>query len=172
MMTIRAEEILRRYTTGERDFTWIKSRIIGKFINVNLSGINLSGVDVGDSIQEGCNFSHADLNFTYLSETVLVRSEFGCAKLIATCFEDSDLTSVNFTRADLTNARFQCADLGRADFSSANLTGANLTGANLTEANLTRANLTDTNWISVRSFRNATFCHTLMPDGTYWNDSC
>ncbi|MEG4454034.1 TerD family protein [Microcoleus sp. N9_A1] len=139
---ITAEEFLRRYNQGERDFT----------------GINLAGVDLsGKTLEYPISFSQANLSNANLSNAKLVKANLiGAnlqgANLKSTNLQQADLIQANFsganlTKANLNNARLIQANLSQAKLSETQLHSANLTTANLSSANLTQANLNNANLI-------------------------
>ncbi|MEG3938092.1 pentapeptide repeat-containing protein [Microcoleus sp. S36b_A3] len=147
---ISAEEFLKRYKEGERDFT----------------GINLSGVDLSGKILHSVNLSNANLSGAELSETNLYGSNLSEANLSHANLHTANLTGVNlgktkFTNANLSEVNLHCANLSEANlsgvnlssvhlfsktnFSKANLSKANLTGLNLRESQLMKADLSNAN---------------------------
>ncbi|MGB3513972.1 MAG: pentapeptide repeat-containing protein [Microcoleaceae cyanobacterium] len=119
---VSAEEFLRRYNEGERDFT----------------GINLSGVDLsGKSFAADLNLSNANFNGANLSGT-----SFNSVDLTGAKFRDVNLRESNLNSAKLSEARFINTNLNKAQMNYAKLEKANFRNANLSEANLESANLT------------------------------
>ena len=101
-----AEELLKRYTEGERDFS-----------GVNLSGINLRGVTLTEVNLSGANLhstdlSGADLRDAYLSEANL---------------NEANLSGTDLSNADLSNAKLKGTDLSETILHNADLTGTILT---------------------------------------------
>jgi uncharacterized protein YjbI with pentapeptide repeats len=92
----------------------------------DLSGANLSRVDLSFANLRGANLVGADLTFA-----VLRRANLSNASL-ATCVPQPDFS-----------VRCNAADLSHANLTRASLTGATLFGANLTFAILRRANLSN-----------------------------
>ncbi|MEG5059904.1 TerD family protein [Microcoleus sp. A2-C5] len=125
---ITAEEFLRRYKEGERDFT----------------GINLAGVDLsGKTLEYPISFSQANLSNANLSNANLVK-----ANLIGANLQGANLKSTNLQQADLIQANFSGANLTKANLNYARLIQANLSQAKLSETQLNSANLTTANLIS------------------------
>lgn len=134
-----AEELLKRYAAGERDFTAIL------LCEANLSRVNLSGA----------NFSEAILSLTNMSGTNLCEANLRKAKLNVARLSGANLTHANLSGAILNVANLIRADLGGADLSEATLIraeliradlgGANFSGANLSEADLREASLREAN---------------------------
>jgi len=90
------------------------------FTNLDMAGLNLTGVEAIHTL-----FNDTDLSGTDLSGT--------------------DLSGANLTGTNLTGANLTGTNLIGANLTGANLIGANLTGANLTGANITRVDFTETN---------------------------
>lgn len=56
-----AEELLKRYTAGERNFTWVDLQK-AQLNNLDLSGINLTNANLDAVCLVGTNLSRAKLN--------------------------------------------------------------------------------------------------------------
>jgi len=116
-----------------------------------------------------------------------------CRNIVAplVSWPGADLSGVDFRFAVLTGAdlrsvraplaRFGGTDLSGADLSSANLSGASLSGTDFRGANLAGADLSGTDLrgailteaiVEGTNFEAATYCNTLMPDGSERNDNC
>lgn len=94
----------------------------------DLSGANLSGADV--------------------LETILMRANFNGTNLDRTCFSGSNLSGASFTNAILLNrVIINGANLSKADLSKCNLSGANFSKCNLSEAILIGTILIGTNLV-------------------------
>jgi len=106
-MKITADEFLRRYAEGERDFF----------------GIKLTNTDLSRQIITGAILGEGDLSGTDFSANVR-GCNFSGSQLVGCRFDRADLTQVCFSDADLRNASFVGAKLMRADLSEANLNGA------------------------------------------------
>lgn len=179
---ITPEELLRRYTAGERDFERVHIQI-GDFdthplVNANLSGINLRFAKFSDPYMMGCNLSRADLTGAKLSACLeganLSYANLTGADLYRTGLHDADLSYANLTGAEmyndlrktnLTGAILRNTNLEEVVLHHTNLTGADLTGAifgsgTLLHTNLTNAILEGVDWSSIR------FDNTIMPDGS------
>lgn len=144
---INAEEFLRRYEAGERDFT-----------GINLAGVNLSGLSLKD-----CNLSKANLTKANLSNTNLSGTKLSEANLLEPILNYANLTGADLRSAELSGAQLNYAKLVGtnlngagliqaylqvADLSGANLSYTNLTAAFLSSANLMKANLKGTNLVA------------------------
>jgi hypothetical protein len=85
------------------------------------------------------------------------KSAAGCDFANSLAFFEGDFRGSNLGKSNFTGAQ-----MALSDFRGANLGGACLVGANLVGARLG----------SSVNLRDATFCHTLMPDGTYNERDC
>ena len=121
---MNAEELVKRYADGERNFNGLKD-------DIDLSGANLRGV----------NLSETDLSCVDLSQANLSEANLSKCDLSDTDFTGANLSRANLIAADLQSAYFNGAILTAADLSQANLKYADLTGANLNQANLRNADL-------------------------------
>lgn len=113
-----------------------------------LDGANLSGLDVGDTVNlNQTALRGADLSGTQLRGADLSGSAFHYADLSGASLQraslSSDLQDADFRDANLQNADLSSAYLGNADLSEANLAGADLSDAFLSDADLTGAMLRD-----------------------------
>ena len=113
---------------------------------VNLTGADLTRVDLTGVKLNGSNLTGADLTRADLTEAKLILAnltgaDLARADLIGANLTGADLTEAILTVANLTRADLRGADLTRADLRGADLTGADLTGANLTGADLREADL-------------------------------
>ncbi len=128
---ITAEEFLKRYKEGERDFT-----------GINLSGVDLSRQTFDSNVSlSQANLSNANLANAKLTGVNLIGANLQGANLNSTNLHNADLIEVNFSGANLTKVILYSARLIQANFSQANLSEAKLDSANLTTANLSKANL-------------------------------
>lgn len=98
-----AEELLRRYTAGERDFTGVDLRGV-KLEEVGLEGINLEGADLREtsfcySNLQGAIFINANLEGADLYLTVLVETDFRGGTLRRCNTLETDMTRANFEGA-------------------------------------------------------------------------
>ena len=97
------------------------------FINKDLTGANLTGVDLRNLDFTAANLSGVDLSNQDLTGVILNKA---------------NLSGVNFTKANLTNAELKDANLQGATLDFANLSGASLSGAYLIGGKFRGANLT------------------------------
>ena len=150
-----AENLLQRYASGERDFFGIEltdadlSRATGWDID-NPKGQVITGTIFTEAILSRTNFSGNDMRACAMSGATLIQCQFIRA----------DLSGCNFTDSDLSGANFLGAKLRGVDFSRTNLRGANMTGVDLTGANMRGAD-DEGAW-----YESASFCDTILPDGT------
>jgi uncharacterized protein YjbI with pentapeptide repeats len=135
---ISAEEFLKRYEEGERDF-----------IGINLAGINLSRQYLTKDY--ACNLTQSNLsganlrNFCFsrqnLSEANLKGAELCEAELTGTQIENTNLENANLYKAKLGNSKLGKANLKKANLSEAYLKCADLSGADLSESDLFKVNM-------------------------------
>ncbi|OCR01981.1 hypothetical protein BCD67_05735 [Oscillatoriales cyanobacterium USR001] len=138
-----AEELLKKYAAGERDFTAIL------LCEANLSRVNLSGANFSEAILSLTNMSGSNLCDANLRKAKLNVARLSGANLTRANLSGAILNVANLIRADLNSADLsECtlirAELIRADMSNACLIGANLSEADLREATLRQANLEQT----------------------------
>lgn len=181
-----AEEILRRYVAGERNFAVIGANFIG----ANLQEVDLSEISLVEPIFTGANLSRAnlknsDLKYAHidncnLTESNLEAVNLSCAKFQTAALSkanlyhanlsqseliDVDLSGANLSHANLSNALLNCVDLRGANLSNVEMTGAKLRGSNLvitTEIN----NLLDAELL-VKLWRISWNTHLFYSDGDY-----
>jgi Pentapeptide repeats (9 copies)/Pentapeptide repeats (8 copies) len=123
----------------------------------------------------GIKIEKANLNKVNLEGANLNTSEF-----VGTSFRDAILKNVAFTDANLEGAVFKKANLEGAIFEGANLriTKSLRNDPELKGAIFEGANLTNTNFKGARNldvaiaFNGATYCKTIMPDGTMKEPKC
>jgi uncharacterized protein YjbI with pentapeptide repeats len=164
MWVIGPAQLRARYAAGEIHFSnsylW----------RVNLSGADLSGIDLSYANLRGANLSDADLseanlgwarmrgaNLSYanlsgakLPIAMLHRALLGEADLRGADLNRADLSGADLTRADLRWADLRDANMGGANLVNADLRGADLTWAELSGAKLVGANLDDSTQIEAK----------------------
>lgn len=123
---------------------------------VDLTNANLTGADLDGARLWGANLTGADLSRANLNGANLIRADLTGAVLSeadlpftradGAVFTRVDLTGANLVGACLINACLIGAGLTGANLAGAALTGANLTGANLMGAGLDKADLTQAQW--------------------------
>ncbi|MDX2239826.1 MAG: pentapeptide repeat-containing protein [Leptolyngbyaceae cyanobacterium bins.302] len=141
---MNAEELLKKYATGERNFA------AAKLCEENLSGVNLSkanlcGANLSVANLCGTNLSEADLSKTKLNVAKLSGANLSKANLSEANLNVANLTLADLSHADLRQASLVRAEMARAELSTANLSYANLSGADLKDAKLRQANLSHAN---------------------------
>jgi uncharacterized protein YjbI with pentapeptide repeats len=139
----------------------------------------------------------ADLQEANLSSAILNRANLSNANLSRVNLRGADLRNTNLTGAELESAIYDSntdlpslteqqqrrileikprALLAGKNLSNQNLSTANLQDADLQGTNLSRANLSGANLMNARLdgaiLEGATFCRTIMPDGTVNNQNC
>jgi uncharacterized protein YjbI with pentapeptide repeats len=132
-----ANELLKRYKTGERDFFGVD------LTDADLSGSDLSGIDLSTANLNNANLSDTNLSQAFLIQTNLTYANLNYASLNDTDLSASNLIGANLSGADLSGALLSEVHLSDANLSEACLCDANLSRANLNGANLSRANLID-----------------------------
>lgn len=148
-----AEELLRRYAAGERDF----------------SGVNLYGADFND-----CDLSEINLSNANLGETEWDGANLSGANLTGSILQSSDLNNANLTGANLTRTRLQDSALSGTNLTDACVEGTQfggepyLKGANLTGVDLSKASIYLPGGIDNPRIAGAILCDTTLPDGGNW----
>jgi len=147
---MKAEELVRQYKTGKRNFRYANLRganlsgadlIRGNLCGANLSEADLHLADLRGADLRTANLYGADLRGANLSEAKLTGTVLGEAVLTSACLSGADLREVNLSEAYLAGATLTKADLRKADLGGANLRSADLRTANLYGADLRWANL-------------------------------
>ncbi len=90
----------------------------------NLTGIDLSGLDLTSGVFSGADFSQANLTDTIFLEAQLDYATFSDANLTDTIFQEARLghatiSGAAIAGADFSNAELQCAELSNMDLTSA-----------------------------------------------------
>ncbi|VXD22792.1 Pentapeptide repeat protein [Planktothrix serta PCC 8927] len=129
------QEFLDRYQAGERNFTYID------LSGANLSGVNLQEIDLTGANLTGVNLSWAVLNQTQLVGACFRRADLRNIVLTRSNLNQSNLSGANLTKADLRFATLKQADLNWAILIEADLSNTDLTGAKLDQINLEQAKL-------------------------------
>ena len=110
--------------------------------NTNLTGADLSDVDLGEA-------------------------GFHKATLIGANLSNTKLHQTGFWNSDLTGANFSGAIMDETSFDGSNLCNANLMGAR-PDPEYDDSNTINL----CGKWEDATLCNTIMPDGTIRNDNC
>ncbi|MEH1998245.1 MAG: pentapeptide repeat-containing protein [Nostoc sp.] len=154
---MNAEEFLRRYESGERDF----SKVILRGIQLNhldLSGINLNQGWLESTCLMGTNLSDANISGANLRCCYL-----GFANLTNANLSNSQIESTNFNESNLTNA-----DLTKTLLCDSSLVRTNLMEATIQECNLAgsfcrQAIFTNASWDW--NYADVIFHETILPNG-------
>lgn len=144
---MNAEELLRRYAAGERNFSGLRDDI--DLNGAVLTGVNLSEANLECVWMSGANLSEANLSKSDLSDIDLTGANLNGANLSEANLKSAYLSTAKFKAADLRGANLEYADLTGADLSQANLCNANLNSAHLESADLRGADLrgVDLKWV-------------------------
>jgi len=186
---IDAEELLRRYAAGERDFSGVNlwgANLSGcnltdiKLEKAELSRTNLSGANLQNANLDQADLEYADLSGANLQGVILWDANLSSTKVQNANFESADcrgaslltnLSQTNLTGADLRWSKLgniSGANLQKANLETAKLQGCNLQGANLQEANLKFAKMLGAN-LDNTNLRGANLEYAeLLKD--WWND--
>ena len=138
----KANEILRDYANGERNFQSYKNIRGENFQRQNLSkanfrGCDLSGANFCQAILEDTDFSGCDLSGANFSKATLTKANFSRGNLSRANFFKATLatlTKADFSRCNLSGTNFSRATLTNTDFSHCIIHGTNFEGAELTSA--------------------------------------
>lgn len=95
---------------------------------LDLSGANLSKINLSYSVLFGTNFSDANLRGANLKDAFPVGANLTGADLRAANLIDADFVGAQLTGADLRGANLEGADLDLSEIGGANFVGANLDG--------------------------------------------
>ncbi|GAB4437130.1 MAG: hypothetical protein Fur0044_34080 [Anaerolineae bacterium] len=157
-----AEDIIRQYKSGYREFKGFTVDPPGNFAKNRLAGIIFEGANL-----MGASFERA----------ILERASFSAANLRGVNFKGANLAKANLKGADFRGAVMRGVDLSGADLRWANLEGVDLTGsiiasANFEGANLKNASLKNTDpgkWWWKAKLADAKMDGTILPDGTVFS---
>lgn len=109
----------------------------------DLSGANLSNLDLSHTNLQGANLSRANLSQTNLSDANLTGANLYLANV-----QQANLSRVNLASAKLAQANLQASNLSKANLSNALLSAANLDNADLNYASLRNADLKQTSLLN------------------------
>ncbi len=134
-LKIAAEEVLRAYSSGRKDFS------LKDMSMQDLQKADLSESKFHDSKMVRTNFQGADLS----------RANFSNSDLRQAILRNADLSKSLFRSSNLEGVDLRGANLNYANFQQTKLKGANLCGANLSHTNLTPEQLEEvkTNWMTI-----------------------
>lgn len=116
----------------------------GDFIEENLQGLDLSGLDIHkvnlqSAILARVCFKNSNLAGATFSESDLSNADLTGANLQGANLKDADLTGANLSGADLTDSLLDDAIFEKANMLGTILDGVSATSANFSEANLKQA---------------------------------
>jgi uncharacterized protein YjbI with pentapeptide repeats len=121
------------------------------FESCQLKGAKLAAADLSGGRFSGCDFSQADLQLAVLNAGTFKTCTFTDAKLAKASlnavhvekspFDGADLTQVQSTRGQFVDSSFVAATLTEGDFAGARWQGCDLTTANFQDAKLDKAQL-------------------------------
>ncbi len=159
-----AEDIIRQYKSGYREFKGVTVDPPGNFAKTRLVGINFEGANL-----TGSNFERA----------ILQRANFSAANMRGVNLKGANLSKANLKGADLRGAIMRSVDLSGVDLRWANLEGLELTGSILASANFDGANLKNASlkgtdpgkWWWKAKLAEAKLDNTILPDGTVFNQT-
>lgn len=157
-----AEDIIRQYNSGYREFKGFTVEPPGNFAKSRLAGIILEGTNL-----TGANFERA----------ILQRASFSAANLRGANFKGANLAKADLKGADFRGAVMRGVDLSGADLRWANLEGVDLTGSIISSANFDGANLKNAclkeadpgKWWWKAKLADAKMEGTILPDGTLFS---
>ena len=130
LLRLTANELLKRYAAGERNF-----------VNANLRCALLSAQNLSEANLSWSKLSWANLSEADLSTADLTSADLSEASLVKANLRQTRLVGTNLTKANLSMADLRGADLSKACLSETDLTQADLRGANLSLADLRGASL-------------------------------
>ncbi|OUL35540.1 hypothetical protein BV372_10860 [Nostoc sp. T09] len=154
---MNAEEFIRRYESGERDF----SKVVLKGLQLNhldLSGINLNQAWLESTCLMGTNLSSANISGANLRFCYL-----GSANLSNANLSNSQIEVTNFNESNLTNA-----DLTKTFLCDSSLVRMNLTSATIQECNLSGSFCRQTIFLSANwdwNYTDVIFHEAILPNG-------
>ncbi|MFN8453173.1 MAG: pentapeptide repeat-containing protein [Anaerolineae bacterium] len=159
-----AEDIIRQYKSGYREFKGVTVDPPGNFAKSRLNGIILEGTNL-----TGSNFEKA----------ILQKASFSAANLRGVNFKGADLSNANLKGADFRGAVMRAVNLSGADLRWANLEGVDLAGSIIASANFEGANLKNTSlkgtdpgkWWWKAKLDEAKLDGTILPDGTVFSQT-
>lgn len=154
---MNAEEFLRRYESGERDFSKIVLRGI-QLNHLDLSGINLSQAWLESTCLMATNLSNANisganLRFCYLGSANLTNANLSNSQIEATNFNESNLTNADLTKTLLCDSILVMTNLTEATIQECKLAGSFCRQAIFTNANW--------DW----NYADVIFHETILPNG-------
>ncbi len=137
----------------------------------DLRDANLFDAHLEDAVLVDADLRGAHMEAAHMSSAYLNGANMNRARLDGADLEHAHLPGAQLESGYLYGARLNGASLEIADLKGARLNGADLRGADLRNANLRGADFLGANLRSIQT-DGATFCHTIMPDGTENNSDC
>ena len=113
-------------------------------VRTNLSGADLAGTIMNGANLVGANLSRSAMEGAFLAGANLANADLSGAGMMRADLSRAQLHGATFEEANLEAANLLAAQLDDVDLMHANLRGADLSFARLVRANLTGANLTGT----------------------------
>jgi uncharacterized protein YjbI with pentapeptide repeats len=110
----------------------------------DLSGANLSNMDLSKAQLVGANLNMANLSNTNLSGANLTKASVVGANLSGANLRQTNLTQTTFVYSNLAQAQIQGATLLQTDFQGTNLAEVDLTGSEIARSSFTNANIYQT----------------------------
>lgn len=158
-----ADEILRRYKRGDKEFKQVTIHG-GDFSKRRLAGIVFEG-----AVLTECNFE----------KSALPRANLSAANLRGANLKGANLSKADLRGADLRGAVLRAVNLSGADLRWANLEGVDLTGANISGANFDGTNMKNSILKNANPGRlwwkanlaEARLDRAILPDGTVFRQS-
>lgn len=194
LMRVRTLTVLRGLNAARnrivvrflRDIELVGKQESTLFLDANLEGADLAGVNLGETrldnahledanleravfikanlfraILTDANLKRALLNAANFERAVLKNANLQSASLFHASLRNANLQGANLQDANLLDADLQNAVLEGANLQGANLQGANLQGASLREANLAGAQVSAEQLITVRSLQGSIMAHRM-----------
>ncbi|MBW4523430.1 MAG: pentapeptide repeat-containing protein [Scytolyngbya sp. HA4215-MV1] len=183
---IDIQELLDRYTDGERDFSSIGMlkqlsvpagtdlRGINlqrcQFQNVDFSGVNLAGANLSGIFCQFTRFRNADLNRVNFSQatlgyaTDLSGANLSFANLTQLSIEEATLEGANLVGVDLGEAIIKQANLRTVNLVQANLWGLWITNTDLEGANLAEVDLSEIKTWGLNETSGVNLDGAILPD--------
>jgi uncharacterized protein YjbI with pentapeptide repeats len=139
-------EFLKKLNQGE-------SLVNGDYACIDLTGENLTGVDLSGCYLEGVNFTDCDLTKANLTGAILA---------------GANLTNAILHQTNCQGANIGASDLTDADFTEANLEKAQLGGANYTRTKFIRCLMSEINYLD-STFEQTMFDGSTMKQSNFIN---
>jgi uncharacterized protein YjbI with pentapeptide repeats len=180
-MEMEAEEILRRYAAGERNFAGV---VFNRF--TNLAGARLTEIDLSRAIlpyqMQGIDLYRANLSNAGLIDTDLSGANLREANLEGAALENTKLCGADLTKCNMRKvcgrtlywgAQMRWVDLTDAELIQSSFEGADLGEAILTDANFEETNLRRVNLLGCvgATINSARMGATILPDGSIGHEA-